>query len=157
MLCEDVFEFIQNNVAIAKAHNPSDQKSQQAFRSAAHYMAVLVAFMTVDKQTNTSGEEALRSYVPVGAMYRNDVQQALDKFYDFVTHRAKELDFGRYEPTRLMQQYDTFFSKGGEEQWRNVAMTLQQYFRQRQDSIHDAEQAQQQGTTAFDKYEKRAS
>lgn len=132
LLAENVFELIQSSVATAKARNPQDQKSEQAVKSAAHYMALLVSFMQVDKQTNTSGEEALRSAVPVGSLYRNEVQRSLDKFDQFIQSRGKSVDFGRYDPTRITQQYTQFLTQGGEDQWNAVGKQLVDYFKQRE-------------------------
>lgn len=153
MLAEDVYQLISSSVETAKSHNAQDPKSQQAFQSAAHYMALLVSFMQVDKQTNTSGEEALRSYVPVGSMYRNEVQQSLDKFGQFLQGRGKELDFGRFDPTRIAQQYTQFLSQGGPEQWDSIANQLTQHFKQRETQQTPAEPEQK---SAHDNYEMRA-
>ncbi|MNI33856.1 hypothetical protein D3C73_878170 [compost metagenome] len=153
MLAEDVYQLINSSVETAKSHNAQDPKSQQAFQSAAHYMALLVSFMQVDKQTNTSGEEALRSYVPVGSMYRNEVQQSLDKFGQFLQGRGKELDFGRFDPSRIAQQYTQFLSQGGPEQWDSIAQQLTQYFKQRETQQTPAEPEQK---SAHDNYEMRA-
>lgn len=153
MLAEDVYQLINSSVETAKAHNANDPKSQQAFQSAAHYMALLVSFMQVDKQTNTSGEEALRSYVPVGSMYRNEVQQSLDKFGQFLQSRGKDLDFGRFDPNRITQQYTQFLTQGGAEQWESIGNQLTQYFKQRETQQTPAEPEQK---SAHDNYEMRA-
>lgn len=153
MLAEDVYQLINASVETAKSHNAQDPKSQQAFQNAAHYMALLVSFMQVDKQTNTSGEEALRSYVPVGSMYRNEVQQSLDKFGQFLQSRGKDLDFGRFDPNRIIQQYTQFLSQGGPEQWDSIANQLTQYFKQRETQQAPAEPEQK---SAHDNYEMRA-
>ena len=154
MLAEDVFQLIQNSVETAKSHNENDPKSQQAFQSAAHYMALLVSFMQVDKSTNTSGEEELRSYVPVGSMYRNEVQQSLDKFAQFLQSRGKELDFGRFDPSRIAQQYTDFLLKGGADQWGSVGKQLFDYFKQRESQQSTAAEPEQK--SAHDNYEMRA-
>lgn len=156
MLAEDVYQLIQSSVETAKSHNANDPKSQQAFQSAAHYMALLVSFMQVDKQTNTSGEEALRSYVPVGSMYRNEVQQSLDKFGQFLQGRGKELDFGRFDPSRIAQQYTQFLSQGGPEQWDSIANQLTQYFKQRESQQSQQAPAEPEQKSAHDNYEMRA-
>ena len=155
MLAEDVYQLIDASVETAKSHNAQDPKSQQAFQNAAHYMALLVSFMQVDKQTNTSGEEALRSYVPVGSMYRNEVQQSLDKFGQFLQSRGKELDFGRFDPNRIIQQYTQFLSQGGPEQWDSIANQLTQYFKQRETQQTAPAQEPEQ-KSAHDNYEMRA-
>ena len=155
MLAEDVYQLINASVETAKSHNAQDPKSQQAFQNAAHYMALLVSFMQVDKQTNTSGEEALRSYVPVGSMYRNEVQQSLDKFGQFLQSRGKELDFGRFDPNRIIQQYTQFLSQGGPEQWDSIANQLTQYFKQRETQQTAPAQEPEQ-KSAHDNYEMRA-
>lgn len=154
MLAEDVFNLIQSSVETASARNPQDPKSEQAFRNAAHYMALLVSFMQVDKQTNTSGEEELRSYVPVGSMYRNEVQQSLDKFGQFLKSRAGDLDFGRYDPLKIASQYEDFLTKGGAEQWQSVGNQLTAYFKQREASINTP--AEDNQISAHDNYEMRA-
>ncbi|MNC15589.1 hypothetical protein D3C75_634130 [compost metagenome] len=154
MLAEDVFNLIQSSVDTAKSHNPQDPKSEQAFRNAAHYMGLLVSFMQVDKQTNTSGEEELRSYVPVGTMYRNEVQQSLDKFATFIKNRGNDLDFGRFDPIAIANQYQQFLLKGGAEQWDSVGQQLVAYFKQREGSINN--QAEQPQLSAHDNYEMRA-
>jgi len=151
MLAEDVFSLIQSSMETAKSHNEQDPKSQQALQNAAHYMALLVSFMQIDKQTNTSGEEELRSYVPVGSMYRNEVQQSLDKFGQFLQSRGKELDFGRFDPSRIVQQYTQFLSKGGPDQWAAVGKQLTDYFKQR-----ESQQAAPQQPNGQDSYEMRA-
>ena len=152
MLAEDVFSLIQHSVEIAQRRNPNDAKSEQAYRTAAQYMALLVGFMQVDKSTNTSGEEELRSYVPVGSMYRNGVQVALDKFAQFIKRRGGELDFGRYDPVRITAHYQEFLLQGGEEQWNSVGQQLTDYFKQREASINQPEQEPNGGDT----YEMRA-
>lgn len=154
MLAENVFQLIQSSIETAKTHNPEDPKSQQAFQSAAHYMALLVSFMQIDKQTNTSGEEELRSYVPVGAMYRNEVQQSLDKFGQFLETRGKELDFGRFDPSRIVQQYQNFLAKGGPEQWTAVGKQLFDYYKQRESQQSTGAETEQ--PSAHDNYEMRA-
>lgn len=154
MLAENVFELIQSSVETAKTHNAQDPQSQQAFQSAAHYMALLVSFMQIDKQTNTSGEEELRSYVPVGTMYRNEVQQSLDKFGQFLESRGKELDFGRFDPSRIVQQYTDFLSKGGPEQWSAVGKQLFDYYKQRESQQSTTAEPEQK--SAHDNYEMRA-
>lgn len=152
MLAEDVFGLIQNSVAVAQRRNPNDAKSEQAYRAAAHYMSLLVGFMQVDKSTNTEGEEELRSYVPVGSMYRNGVQTALDKFAQFIKRRGGELDFGRYDPVRITAHYQDFLLQGGEEQWNAVGQQLTDYFKQREASINQPEQE----PAGNDTYEMRA-
>lgn len=152
MLAEDVFGLIQNSVAVAQSRNPNDAKSEQAYRNAAHYMSLLVGFMQVDKSTNTEGEEELRSYVPVGTMYRNGVQSALDKFGQFIKSRGQELDFGRYDPVRITAHYQDFLMQGGEEQWQAVGQQLTDYFKQREASINQPEPEPNNGDT----YEMRA-
>lgn len=154
LLSENVYELIQRSVDLSKARNAKDPKSEQAIQIAAHYMALLVSFMQVDKQTNTSGEEELRSYVPVGSMYRGDVEAALNKFGQFIQKRAKDLDFGRFDPVRVVQQYTDFLANGNPEQWKAVGKQLFDYFKQRES---------QQGTpsekpqiSAHDNYEMRA-
>lgn len=154
LLAENVFQLIQNSVETAKSANAEDPKSQQAVQQAAHYMALLVSFMQIDKQTNTSGEEELRSYVPVGSMYRDEVEQALDKFGQFLESRGKELDFGRFDPTRIVQQYTQFLSKGNAEQWGSVGKQLFDYFKQRESQ--QATAAEKPQISAHDNYEMRA-
>lgn len=152
MLAEDVFSLIQSSVQTATNRNEQDPKSQQAVETAAHYMALLVSFMQIDKQTNSTGEEALRSYVPVGALYRNEVQQALDKFAQFLKSDGTKVDFGRFDPQRIVQQYTQFLSQGGPEQWSAVGKQLFDYYKQResQQSTQPEQPAQK------DNYEMRA-
>lgn len=159
LLAEDVFQLIQSSVETAKSHNQNDPKSQQAVQNAAHYMALLVSFMQIDKQTNTSGEEELRSYVPVGSMYRNEVQQSLDKFGQFLQGQGKELDFGRFDPSRIVQQYTQFLEKGGPDQWVAVGSQLFDYFKQRKSQQSAPAQEPEQKPDSFEmraQAEKRA-
>lgn len=151
MLAEDVFSLIQSSVEAATNRNEQDPKSQQAVETAAHYMALLVSFMQIDKQTNSSGEEALRSYVPVGSLYRNEVQQALDKFALFLKGDGTKVDFGRFDPQRIVQQYTQFLGQGGPEQWNAVGKQLVDYFKAR-----ESQQSTQPEPEQKDNYEMRA-
>lgn len=151
MLAEDVFSLIQSSVEAATNRNEQDPKSQQAVETAAHYMALLVSFMQIDKQTNSSGEEALRSYVPVGSLYRNEVQQALDKFAQFLKTDGTKVDFGRFDPQRIVQQYQQFLGQGGPDQWNSVGKQLFDYFKAR-----ESQQSTQPEPEQKDNYEMRA-
>lgn len=157
ILAEDVFGIIDTSLNIARSHNPNDPKSQQAFVNAAKYMSLLVSFMQIDKQTNSAGEEALRSYVPVGALYRNDAPASINKFAQFLQTRAKTLDFGRFDPVRITQQYVTFLTNGEEEQWEAVAGQLTDYYKQReQQQSAGAAPEEEPAGSASDEYEMRA-
>ena len=151
LLAEDVFSLIQSSVEAATNRNEQDPESQQAVENAARYMALLVSFMQIDKQTNSEGEEALRSYVPVGSLYRNEVQQALDKFAQFLKTAGTKVDFGRFDPQRIVQQYQQFLGQGGPEQWNSVGKQLADYFKAR-----EGQQSSQPEPEQKDSYEMRA-
>lgn len=156
ILAEDVFGVIDRSVDIARAHNPNDPKSEQAFVNAAKYMSLLVSFMQIDKQTNSAGEEALRSYVPVGALFRDDAPASIQKFAQFLETRAKSLDFGRFDPVRITQQYMKFLTNGEDEQWQSVANQLTDYYKQRETQQSASAAPEEPAGSASDEYEMRA-
>lgn len=135
-LYEHVFELIDQSVQAFSNHRvtPTDEKATAEFQDAVRYLSLLVGFMAVDKHTRSSDEDKLRSYAPIGVLYRGNVEDTrreLDKFFKFLNARGQEIDCGTKNPPAIVQQYERFFANGDEEQWGNMARVLTAYFKQR--------------------------
>lgn len=136
-LMEGVFDLLDSSFKSAEEHqqNPNDPEVSHSFKQAARDVALLVSFMTIDKQTR-GDNAALRSYVPIGVIFRGDEQQtrsALNDFHRFITTRARELDTGLKDPVGIAQRYESELQqpRGGIELWKNVVEVLRTYFHDR--------------------------
>ena len=136
-LMEGVFDLLDVSFKSAEEHqqNPNDPETSHSFQQAAHDIGLLVSFMTIDKQTRADNA-ALRSYVPIGAIFRGDLKQtrsALNDYNRFITTRSRELDTGLKDPVGIAQRYESELqqNRGGLELWKNVVEVLRTYFHDR--------------------------
>lgn len=133
-LYEHVFELIDQSMDVSRQHRENPEENTEAFDQVVRYMSLLVAFMAVDKYTRAADEELLRSYAPIGVLYRGNVEDTkkeLEKFFQFLNTRANELEVGTKNPPAIVKQYAQFFARGDEEQWNNMARVLTAYFQSR--------------------------
>lgn len=135
-LYEHVFDLIDQSVQAQTAYKnaPTDPEAKAAFDDAVRYLSLLVGFMAVDKYTRAGDEDKLRSYAPIGVLYRGSVdetRQELNKFFRFLNSRANELEVGTKNPPAIVKQYARFFAQGDEEQWANMTRVLTAYFKNR--------------------------
>lgn len=134
-LYENVFHLINDSLKARRVHEtePTEQ-TELEYQQAVKYLSLLVGFMAVDKHTRSTDEETLRSYAPIGLLYRGTVEETrseLDKFFAFLNGRGKTLDVGSKNPIGIVQQYEKLFSRNDPEQWNNVCQMLINYFKTR--------------------------
>lgn len=148
-LYENVFELVDASVQTAAAKRNNKETGEMTYEEAVKYMAILVGFMLADRATRDNQDLMKRSYTPVGALYRasaQDTKLALDKFWKALG--ARPLEFGSRDVKTMIQKYYTFLQNGDEEQWKNVAGQLRDYFSHREESVKQDDQEDSQAAVA---------